>query len=550
MKRLIITLLAVVAVATSGAQVHIGKGNLTGSLESNSIYYMDDARLGDKQIPFGSNDYLKLAYYNGGWSAGLQGDAYLPALVGYDDIRNINPDPTFALTQLFVSYRGGWFDVTAGDFFEQFGSGLVYRSFEDRQLGLNTATQGLKLTATPTNWLAVKAFYGRPRMAVIQHAGSLVGGLDASVNVGSLLGWSEVMLSVDGSYVNRYEDLYKEGSEDILGNIFEKKELYTPMTHLYSARASFDWNGLSVKGEYVGKTLDISEMADAEASTGQALLGELSYTRGKFNMMAQARLLKNMGTRLSLYDIPYENLFGYNYIHPISNALNYIPALTRQHTYMLANLEPHQVNTHEEFAAQVDAYYSIRHKKDRRNFWRFHLNASMAQNTDTGFLTWLDANMDIERQWNKNWKATFMYSLQQRNPNKGYGKEQTLYTSHIFVADVTHKLTSKNSLRAELQYLLSNDYEGDWMAALVEFNMAPALSIFVSDMYNHQRVVTDHNRNVEKLHYYSVGASYTFGRSRVQLSYGRNRAGMVCSGGVCRYTPSYTGFNLLISTSF
>ncbi|MBR5829622.1 MAG: hypothetical protein IKY63_00005, partial [Tidjanibacter sp.] len=108
----------------------------------------------------------------------------------------------------------------------------------------------------------------------------------------------------------------------------------------------------------------------------------------------------------------------------------------------------------------------------------------------------------------------------------------------------------KNSVRAELQYLYSNDYEGDWVAALVEYNMAPSLSIFVSDMYNHQRVETDYNKGLDKVNYYSIGASYTIDRTRVQLSYGRNRAGMVCSGGVCRYTPAYTGFNLLISSSF
>lgn len=551
MKRLIITLLAFATVATAGAQIRLGGGNLTGSLESNSIYYLNDASLGDREIAFGSNDYLKLAYYNGRWSAGLQGDAYLPALVGYDDIRNLKSDITFAPSQLFVNYRGDWFEATAGDFFEQFGSGLVYRSFEDRQLGFNSATQGLRFTASPTEWLALKAFAGRPRLAVIQHAGSLIGGVDVSLNLGSMLRMSEVMLSVEGSYVNRYEDLYKEGSEGMLGNIFEAADLWTPMTHLFSARTMFDWNGLTLKGEWAGKTLDISERGN-QATTGNAILGELSYTYGKFNVMSQVRLLHNMGTRLTMYDIPVaeESILGttYRFILPLSNTLNYIPALTRQHTYMLANLEPHQVNTHEELAAQADAYYSIRHKKDRRNFWRFHLNASMAQNPSTDNLTWLDVNFDVERQWNKNWKATFMYSFQKRNPDKGYSNR--IYTSNIFVADVTHKLSAKNSLRAELQYLYSNDYEGDWVAALVEFNMAPALSVFVSDMYNNQRVETDYNRHMEKLHYYSIGASYTFGRSRAQLSYGRNRAGMVCSGGVCRYTPSYTGFNLLFSTSF
>lgn len=547
MKRLIITLLALAAATTLEAQIRLAGGNLTGSLESNSIYYLDDAQLGERKMPFGSNDYLKLAYYNGKWSAGLQGDAYLPALVGYDDIRNLKSDPTFALTQLFVNYRGDWFDVTVGDFFEQFGSGLVYRSFEDRQLGFNSATQGLRFTAAPTEWLALKAFAGRPRLAVIDYSSAWIGGLDASVNVGSLLRWNEAMLMVDGSYVNRYQALDLEGSENNFGFSIFDPSFETPMTHLYSARASFDWNGLSIKGEYVGKTLDISEMG-AAPTKGNALLGELSYTRGKFNIMAQARVLKDMGTRLSIYDIPVEGDWGYSYLAPISNSLNYIPALTRQHTYMLANLEPHQVNTHGEFAAQMDAYYSIRHKKDRRNFWRFHLNASMAQNTSTDNLAWLDVNVDVERQWNKNWKATFMYSLQKRNPSKGYSN--TIYTSNIFVADVTHKLSSKNSLRAELQYLYSNDYEGDWIAALVEFNMAPSLSVFVSDMYNHQRVTTDYNQMREKVNYYSVGASYTFERTRVQLSYGRNRAGMVCSGGVCRYTPAYTGFNLLLSTSF
>lgn len=531
MKRLIFTLLALGTIASVSAQLPLAGGTITGSLESNSIYYLNDSALGDRQIPFGSNDYLKVAYYNGRWSAGLQGDAYLPALIGYDDVRNAGAtDPTFALSQLFVSYRGDWFDVTAGDFFEQFGSGLVYRSFEDRQLGLNSATQGLRFTAMATPWLSIKSFVGRPRLAVINYTQSWLGGLDASANLSTLLDWQDVMLTVDGSYVGRYEGLTNEGYEELF---LEWKGYTTPMIHLFSGRAAFDWNNLSLKGEFVGKTKDVSEAIDGEAKGGTALLGEMAYSLGKFNMMAQVRLLENMGTRLSLYD------------SSMGNALNYIPALTRQHTYLLANLEPHQVNTHSEFAAQTDLFYSIRHKKDRRNFWRFHVNFSMAENTETSALTWMDLNFDVERQWNKDWKATFMYSRQMRNPSKGYNPEIT-YTSNIFVVDVTHKLDRKNSLRAELQYLYSNDYEGDWIAALVEYNMAPSLSVFVSDMYNHQRIDTQ----LEKVNYYSIGASYTIDRTRIQLSYGRNRAGMICSGGVCRYTPAYTGFNLLISSSF
>ena len=534
MKRILSSLLAVCGVVAASAQLPLAGGSLTGSLESNSIYYLDDEILGDRQIAFGSNDYLKLSYYNGPWSAGLQGDIYLPALIGYDDIRNAGAtDPTFALSQLFVSYRGEKFEVTAGDFFEQFGSGLIYRSFEDRQLGVNSATQGLRMSMRLTDYLSMKAFAGRPRLAVLGHAGSFIGGVDLGYDLSGQLGWQQTLLSFEGSYVARHESLTKEGSElEFVGNIFENAGLSSPLLHLISGRANFGYGDLSAKAEFVAKTKDLSEAVDFEAHSGMAVLGEVSYAKGKFNMIAQGRMLKNMGTRMSLYDTS------------LGNALNYIPALTRQHTYMLANLEPHQVNTHSELAAQADAYYSIRNPKDRRNFWRFHANFSIAHNQEFGNLTWMDLNADIERQWNKYWKATFMYSLQKRNPNKGF--VDMLYTSHIFVADVTHKIDNKNSVRAELQYLYSNDYEGDWVAALVEYNLSPSWSFFVSDMYNHQRIDTFN----EKVNYYSVGASYTYDRVRAQLSYGRNRAGMICSGGVCRYTPAYTGFNLLLSATF
>ena len=52
------------------------------------------------------------------------------------------------------------------------------------------------------------------------------------------------------------------------------------------------------------------------------------------------------------------------------------------------------------------------------------------------------------------------------------------------------------------------------------------------------------------LHYYQVGASFTHNSLRAQLSYGRNRAGYVCSGGVCRFQPAYTGVNLALTLSF
>ena len=171
---------------------------------------------------------------------------------------------------------------------------------------------------------------------------------------------------------------------------------------------------------------------------------------------------------------------------------------------------------------------------------------------------YLDASFDFEKQWNKAFKTTFLFAFQRM-----MGEDWTMVpiNRYVFALDGLYKFNTKHSLRLELQYLYSpfvtmettgaegpvqerlddRRNNGDWWAAQLEYSFAPVFSVFVSDMYNFQ---------LERVHYYNVGVSYTKSRTRIALSYGRNRAGYVCSGGVCRLMPAYTGFNLSLTTSF
>ena len=258
------------------------------------------------------------------------------------------------------------------------------------------------------------------------------------------------------------------------------------------------------------------------------------------------------------------------------NTINYIPLLTRQHTYSLANLNPYRgasVNTGGEIGGQIDLYYSLRNPKVRSKYWNFHANFSMFNTIDhhsklmdmdmEGRNVWIDFNFDVERQWNKSVKTTFLYSFQRWDEEINHFDSPSAHycRSHIFVGDVTYKINKKHSLRFEAQYLTSEDYEGDWVAATVEYNFAPKFSFYVSDMWNCEKMQDgaygNYYMNLETyemehklLHYYQVGGSFTHNSLRVQLSYGRNRAGYVCSGGVCRFQPAYTGVNLALTLSF
>jgi hypothetical protein len=53
-----------------------------------------------------------------------------------------------------------------------------------------------------------------------------------------------------------------------------------------------------------------------------------------------------------------------------------------------------------------------------------------------------------------------------------------------------------------------------------------------------------------KLHYFLVTAGYTKGPHRISMSYGKQRAGIFCVGGVCRNVPASNGIAISITSSF
>ncbi len=531
MRRIVLAIAAMFVGGVASAQVQFGGGQISGSLESTSIYYMNDKKLGETpEDRFGSNNYLKLDYASGRFSAGVQINAFLPVLQGYEDLATGHK---FYLASKYVQWQDKNFELYVGDIFDQLGNGLVFRSFEDRQLGLNNSLEGIRGVYNFGQYVSVKGLYGRPRLYT-DYADAWVRAADVSLSVADMVNWESGLLSLEGSYVNRNQSLTLDPMLDL-----NSMGLSNPNLNMYSGRVNLGWNGLSLRGEYVAKGKDLAAAA-TKAVKGNAMLAELGYNYKNFTFMGTFRQLDNMETRLSLYDTG------------VGNTLNYLPALTRQYTYMLANLNPYQVNAQGEIGGQADVCYSLRNEDDRYRYWNFHVNYSLfytlnkaQSHTGNRERLWQDFNFDVERQWNKQLKTIFLYSFQEWNPT--HGMKHRTYVSNVFVGDVTYKFDRKKSLRVEAQYLWSNEYEGDWVAGLVEFSLAPQWSFFLSDMYNIDD--TKHNEGKSK-NYFNGGFSYTHDRTRVQLSYGRNRAGYVCSGGVCRYSPAYTGFNLVLTSSF
>lgn len=515
------------------------KGQLTGSFETSSIFYVEDLKSGAiaPEDNFGSNNYLKADYYQGRFSAGIQAEGYMPVLQGYPtELKGV------ALTNYYMQWADDNFSITAGTYYEQFGSGLLFRSYEDRTLGMNNALTGARFTYNYKDIVAVKAIWGLPRMGM-KFTDTQVRGGDISFSISNLVGWKSTSLAVEGSVINRYEvisaDLREEGGK--------------PASTGFSGRINLEHKGFILRGEYIdagerhypnGGYDGVNDPRIDLIKNGNAQLIELGYSGHGLGVNVTAR-------RLEYMDMPivYRNI-------STANALNYIPALTAQYSYLLMNLNPYIVQPSTmlgsytapgELGGQVDIYYNVARrtalggKRGMKLGLNYSTYWSLAEDRSAKVdnLLWQSINFTLEKQITRKFKLNFLYSFQEYNDS--HGVNNITWKTNVFVADMLYKWTPTLSTRLELQYLLSKDDDKDWMAALAEVNFAPKWSIFVSDMYNHGKT---------KTHYYNAGVSFTKSRTRIQIGYGRNRAGVVCSGGVCRNIPAYTGANLMITTSF
>lgn len=515
----------------------LSKGYLSGSFETNTNYYKEDGKT-SAVVPdgkSGSNNYLKLDYYNDYFSAGLQLEAYAPVLVGYpSDLKGA------ALTNYYVKWADDDFSVTAGSFYEQFGSGLLFRSWEDRALGLNNAIMGARVTYSYKDIVAVKALWGMPRFGM-KFSQTQVKGADASFAVSNLAGWQNIYWALEGSVLDRYEAL---DDKRVLDGC-------SPNTVGWSARTNLETNGFYLKAEYV--------------DAGQKYYYNTSYSgegqmyhrkRGNAQLIETGYNGHGLGVNMSLRRLEWMDSKVLTESNSTVNMLNYVPAMCTQYTYMLATLHPYGARTGEissrftnsgEIGGQLDVFYNFRRgtvlggKRGMRVHANFSTYHTIAQEGTfkAGNMLFRDLSVDIERQWTKKFKSTLLWSMQEYSPK--YGANKTTWLSNIFVADMLYKFSSSFSTRLELQYLVTREDNKDWMAAMLEVSFAPHWSLYVSDMYNH---------GMTKVHYYNGGVSYTKSRTRVALNYGRFREGLLCSGGVCRQIPAYTGANLSVMMSF
>ena len=135
-------------------------GELHGNFQVDAQYYNIDTLIGAPVVPEKvlTNGFMNLWYTRGDFSAGLRYESYLNVMQGFD--------PRFRGTGVpfrFASYKNDKLEATVGNFYEQFGNGILLRAYEERGLGYDNAFEGVRVRYQPAKGVYLKGLIARQR---------------------------------------------------------------------------------------------------------------------------------------------------------------------------------------------------------------------------------------------------------------------------------------------------------------------------------------------------------------------------------------------------
>lgn len=559
MKNLIL-LMAVFASLTALPGQNSEKGVLSGNFRSIVQGYDRDDRIGAstevyKKHKSSADAWLFLNYNLKDYSFSLR----------YDMFNNsplMNPQGVYNKQGIGfwqVSKTFGGLNFTAGYFYDQFGSGMIFRAYEERTLGLDYAVQGVRVKYNFKN-LALKAFAG-------QQKGNIFTGDRFGVSPEALKGinaeyafkiGNTISFNTGISGINRTLDQSTMNAVASQINSQPLEARFIPKYNVYAANgySRISYKDLSLYGEYNYKSQEAiynQEGSKLINKDGKILYTSLSYSKAGIGKKKQFSIGANLQYKhienFSLRTSPNEQLNN--------GLLSYIPSITRQNTYRLLA----RYNAVTQFLGEnsMQGEFIITPKRGTTIVLNASKVNSLKYNGDSSLNPlhlFSEYYAEIQHKFSSKFKAKLgiqsIFYDQSRFEQKVRDSTYQDVRAMTPFAEFTYKFNRKTSLRFEAQYLETKQDLGSFANALLELNFLH-WSFSIGDMVNTVPHRSSFSKGVisdDVIHYYSLFAQYTAGPTVINLAYLKQVQGVNCTGGICRVEPAFSGVRLALSTSF
>lgn len=517
-----------------------------GGFQSNANVFLRDSQIGAAGIPqydhqiFGGEVWLDLNASYAGFNAGLRFDMFNNSNLLY-------PQDSYTdqgIGRWFINKEIDKLDLTVGYLYDQIGSGIIYRAFEERAQLLDNGLLGASVKyAFNSNWSA-KVFTGKQR--------NLFNVYNSVVKAAMLNGYftpsdsSSWSISPGMGFVNRtYGDEIVNELANVSGNylpVDQFKPSYN--TNAFSFFNTLHWGPLNWYAEAAFKPQDViyDPLAIRSLPKGNSSLGKFKEIDGSVFYTSIGYAAKNFGIT-----IEGKRTEGFDFRAdprvdpraPNRGLITYIPPMARINTFRLTSYYFPATQFINEMAYQIDLKYGL------GSHWNFSFNLSDIRDLSFKNEYYKEYNGEIVYKVEDHWQASLGLQTQQVNVNLYFGKaEPTVHTITPYAEFLTY-FNDRVSLRLESQYMHNRHDIGSWIFGLAELGISPHWLFELSGMYN-----TYNPKGGEKLFYPTAGAVYNFGNNRIGLRYVKQIQGIVCSGGICRLEPAFSGFRASITSTF
>lgn len=546
-------LLTVAGTAQEGA-------TLRGSLESNANFFRRDSLIGADNIPqydnqlFGADVWMNLSYSYKGFDVGLRFDMF-------NNSNLLNPTGSYTAQGIGRWYAKRKFNklgVSAGYLYDQIGSGIIYRAYEQRPLLIDQALYGLRLTYDVAPDWQIKAFTGRQKRQFDLYESVIRGAsIDGFISVDSLQKGTLTFAPGAGVIARTLGDETVQSLVTTLSTyVPEDRSKLKYNTYAFSLYNTMSLNNLSWYAEAAYKSNEVffdpnavrtrvgaaNTLGRLTNGSGLVLYTSLSYTAKGFGITVEGKRTEN-------FDFRTDPQLRLN-----NGLMNFIPPMARQNTYRLTTRYTAVTQFLGEQALQAEMRYSPSRKL------QFLLNGSYIDDLQ-GNLLYREVLGEVLYKYKRKIRAVFGLQRQIYNQEIYFVKpEEDNIETWVPYIDFQYKLAKRKAIRLEFQYMNVNENDkgekldyGDWMNALVEFTIAPHWTFTASDMYNFnpgKASPTNPDGSKAKIHYPRFDIFYTYKTNRFSISYVKQVEGIVCTGGICRLEPAFSGVKVGVNSVF
>lgn len=457
-------------------------------------------------------NWINLDYYNGIFSTGFRMEVFQPN----------EPDPSISrgkeyyadIAFKYLSIDLTNFDygvkLTAGNFYELFGRGMILKSYEDRNIRVDNNLLGIKINAHYDDFYLT----------------ALSGSAANSKNL-----HQDILHAVDFSYLGLNN--LKTGLSYAVNIAKDKSISKTSLTSLRIEPSVWDVDFYFEFGVKQNQSIKNLFLSKDEKIIGKGFYGNSNFYFEPFSISAEYKLYDNFAFTSSDQTISY----------------NTPPALRKEYGYLLLNRHPSPLNANNEEGFLVELNYTL---NDKINFLaNFGLTNSLNENSYYQRVNGLKIPSQLQFkefyfQAYTNWSDFINSTLA-----LGYSEEASSKTKNLTpIVETKFYLDEINTFKIifEHQHTTNTQTDEKYFSDVLslEYLRSPGFNIvLLTEMQTKEK----ESGNLVRKFWSFVQFGYQISNQiDLKLLIGSRQAGNICIGGVCRFEPEFRGVEISMLT--